>query len=131
MPVTWEIRGQILIVTLAGDYGFDEPVQAVTEALADTQFTPGTSLLVDARLSHARRTSEDFRTRATWVASLGSKGLSSRCAIVIAPEPHQFGMARMAASHHEIQGLEMSIFTDLEEAFRWLSNGNSFASSSK
>jgi hypothetical protein len=30
MPVTWEIRGQILIVTLAGDYGFDEPVHAVT-----------------------------------------------------------------------------------------------------
>jgi hypothetical protein len=57
MPVTWEIRGQILIVTLAGDYGFDEPVHAVTEALADTQFRSGTSLLVDARLSHARRSS--------------------------------------------------------------------------
>jgi hypothetical protein len=131
MAVTWEIRGLVLIVTLVGDYGFDEPVKAVTEALADAQLRPGTSLLVDARLSRARRTSEEFRTRATWVASLGSKGLSSRCAIVIAPEPHQIGMARMVATHHEIQGVEMSIFTDLEEALRWLSNGNSLTSSAK
>ena len=131
MAVTWEIRGLVLIVTLVGDYGFDEPIKAVAEALADAQFRPGTSLLVDARLSRARRTSEEFRTRATWVASLGSKGLSSRCAIMIAPEPHQIGMARMVATHHELQGLEMSIFNDLEEALRWLSNGNSLTSSAK
>jgi hypothetical protein len=132
MAVTWEIRGLVLIVTVAGDYGFDEPVRAVTKALADSQFRPGTSLLVDARLSRARRSSEEFRTRATWVASLvGSKGLSSRCAIVITPEPHQIGMARMVATHHELQGLEMSIFNDLEEAFRWLSNGDSLTSSAK
>ena len=131
MAVTWEIRGLVLIVTLVGDYAFDEPVRAVTEALADAQFRPGTSLLVDARLSHTRRSSEEFRTRAKWVASLASKGLSSRCAIVVAPEPHQIGMARMVATHHEIQGLEMSIFNDLEEALRWLSNGNSLTSSAK
>ena len=131
MAVTWEIQGLVLIVTLVGDYGFDEPVKAVTEALADAQFRPGTSLLVDARLSHAHRSSEEFRTRTKWVASLVPKGLSSRCAIVIAPEPHQIGMARMVATHHELQGLAMSIFNDLAEAFRWLSNGKSFTSSAK
>jgi len=129
MAVTWEIRGVVLIVTLTGDYGFEEPVRAVAEALANPQFKVGTSLLVDARLSHARRSSEEFRTRAKWLASLKSRGLSSRCAMVIANEPHQYGMARMAATHNEIQGLEMRIFTDFDEAFRWLSNGNSLTSS--
>lgn len=128
MPVTWEIRGRVLIVNLVGEYTFDEPVQAVMKALADTYFKAGTSLLVDTRLSRAKRSSEDFRQRALWVASLQSSGISARCAIVIAPELHQFGVARMAATHHEIQGLEMTIFSDREEAFRWLSNENSVTS---
>ena len=122
MPVTWEIRGQVLIVTLAGDYGFEEPVRAVQEAIADSAFQRGTSLLVDSRLSKTSRSSEEFRERARWLASLRDKGLSSRCAVVIGPEAHQFGMARMAATHHDLQGLELEIFTDLDEAVRWLSD---------
>jgi hypothetical protein len=36
------------------------------------------------------------------------------------PQPHQFGMARMAATHVEIQGMELEIFTDVDEASRFL-----------
>ena len=123
MPVTWEIRNRVLIVNLVGDYAFDEPVQAVNEGLLDPQFRPGTSLLIDARLAHAHRTSEDMRRRAEWVASLQPRGISSRCAIVIRPQPNQFGVARMARTHHEMAGLEMDIFTDFNEALSWLSTG--------
>ena len=129
MPVRWEIRGQVLIVTLVGDYSFEEPALAVKEAIADSGFQTGTSLLIDTRLSQTSRSSEEFRERAKWLASLQDKGLSSRCAVVIGPEPHQFGMARMAATHHDLQGLEMEIFTDLDEAFRWLSRTSSHNSS--
>jgi len=125
MPVTWEIRSQVLIVTLVGDYSFDEPVLAVNEAIADSGCQTGTSLLIDARFSKTSRSSEDFRERAKWLASLQDKGLSSRCAVVIGPEPHQFGMARMAATHHGLQGLDMEIFTDMGEALRWLSKTSS------
>ena len=116
MPVAWEIRDRVLIVKLVGDYHFDEPMQAVNEALLDALFRPGTSLLIDARLAHAHRTSEDMHLRAKWVASLQLKGVSSRCAIVMRPEPNQFGVARMATTHHEMAGLEMDIFTDCEKS---------------
>jgi hypothetical protein len=87
MPVRWEIRGQVLIVTLVGDYSFEEPALAVKEAIADSGFQTGTSLLIDTRLSQTSRSSEEFRERAKWLASLQDKGLSSRCAVVIGPEP--------------------------------------------
>lgn len=123
MPVAWELRDRVLIVKLVGEYDFDEPVEAVNAALLDPQFSPGTSLLIDARLAHAHRTSEDMHLRAKWVASLQPRGVSSRCAIVIRPQPNQFGVARMATTHHEMAGLEMDIFTDFEEALQWLSAG--------
>jgi len=123
MPVTWEIRGSVLVVTLVGDYGFYEPVAAITKAMLDPQFQAGTSLLIDARLSRISRSSEEFRERSVWMASLKAKGLSARCAIVISGEPHQFGMARMASIHLDLRGMELEIFTDLNEAERWLSKG--------
>jgi hypothetical protein len=131
MPVTWEIRDRVLIVNLVGNYAFDEPVQAVDEGLLDPQFRLGTSLLIDARLAHAHRTSEDMHRRAEWVASLQSRGISSRCAIVIRPQPNQFGVARMATTHHEMAGLEMDIFTDFEAAFRWLCAGGATSSATE
>jgi hypothetical protein len=124
MPVKWEIRGSVLVVKLVGDYGFNEPVQAVSEAMADPQFQAGTPLLIDARLSKTSRSSEEFRERAQWMASLQPKGLSSRCAMVISGQPHQLGMARMAAAHLDLRGMELEIFTDLDKALQWLSNGN-------
>jgi hypothetical protein len=83
MPVTWEIRNGVLIVALIRDYGFDEPVQAVTEALEDSRFRAGMSLLSDSRLSLVNLSWEAVRARAKWIASLRSSGFSSRCAIVI------------------------------------------------
>jgi hypothetical protein len=96
MPVNWEIRNSVVILTLAGHYSFEEPVQAVTDAMAAPRFQVGMALLIDARRSTISRSSDEFRERAWWMASLTSKGLSARSAIVISSEPHQFGLARMA-----------------------------------
>jgi hypothetical protein len=120
MPVTWEIRDTILVLTLVGDYHFQEPVEAVVTAVANPQFRPGGSLLIDARLSTSNRTSEDFRERARWMRSLRDRGVLSRFAIVISAQPHQFGLARMAATHLDTKGLDLEIFADMEEALSWL-----------
>jgi hypothetical protein len=120
MPVNWEIRNSVVIVTLTGHYSFQEPVQAVTEAMAAPRFRAGMALLIDARCSTSSRSSDEFRERAWWMASLASKGLSTRFAIVINSEPHQFGLARMAEIHLDIKGLELEIFTDLDDALQWL-----------
>jgi|SRR5579871_1571811 len=120
MPVVCEIRDSILLLTLIGEYTFAEPMRAITDAMADVRFRPGSPLLIDARLSKTSRSSEEFRERATWMASLREKGLGSRCAIVVNAEPHQFGMARMAGTHLDLQGMEVEIFTELQHAFGWL-----------
>jgi len=130
MPVTWEIRNSVLIVTLIGYYALDEPMQAVTDALADSRFRTGMSLLIDARSSLVNPSSEAVRARAKSIASLRSSGFSSRCAIVVGSEPHQYGIGRMEATYLEIEGLEVKIFTDLGEAWGWLSDGNAFGTAS-
>jgi hypothetical protein len=78
------------------------------------------ALLIDARRSTISRSSDEFRERAWWMASLASKGLSTRSAIVISSEPHQFGLARMADIHLDIKGLELELFTDLDDGLHWL-----------
>lgn len=120
MPVTWELRNRVLVVSLDGDYEYDAPVRAITEAMQHPSFLPGTMLLIDARLTTTRRSSEEFRERAIWMASLQAKGLASRCALVIPPQTHQYGLARMAATHVEMHGMELQIFTDMDAASQWL-----------
>src|SRR5262252_3861775 len=109
MPVTWELKDAILIVTLSGNAG-EEPANAILEAMADPRFRPGTSLLLDVRLAKDSPASADMRRRAAWVASLLPRGLNWRCAMVIGPKVHQYGLARMAATHLEFEGMEMEIF---------------------
>ena len=120
MPVTWEFQNSLLLVKLIGDYEYNAPVQAVSEAMRDPACLPRTMLLIDARLTTARRSSEEFRERAIWMASLQARGLGNRCALLINEQPHQFGLARMAATHVEMRGMKLGICTDMEEAARWL-----------
>jgi hypothetical protein len=120
MPVTWTFRDSVLVVTLVGEYAFEEPADAVNTAIEDPRFRWGTLLLIDARLSTTRRSSEEFRGRALWMASLLAKGLSPRCAIVVSSAVHQYGMARMAGIYLDLQGMTLEIFNDLEEAMDWL-----------
>jgi hypothetical protein len=120
MAVTWQFRGSVLVLTLVGKYTFEEPIQAVTDAIGNPQFRAGTSLLIDARRSETRRSSEEFRARAYWMASLVSQGISRRFAIVINSQPHQYGLARMAGIYLDLQEMTLEIFSDLEEAMRWL-----------
>jgi hypothetical protein len=119
VPVTWEIRGCTLVVTLRGNCG-DETVRAIAAAMQDPQFAPGKSLLFDARLATEHPTSADVQRRAAWVAALQSEGISRRCATVVGPKPYQYGLARMAATYLDFEGMEMEIFKEMEAAIDWL-----------
>jgi hypothetical protein len=121
MPVTWEIRDRILVITIVG-YAGEEPRAVIMEAIASPQFRPGTSVLFDVRQSTDNSTSDELRSRAQWLATLQAKGMASRCAIVVGPKAFQYGLARMAATHVEFQGMQLEIFQDMDEAERWLSN---------
>jgi hypothetical protein len=120
MPVTWEFRDSVLVVRLVGKYDFEEPIQAVNDAMSSPQFRAGTSLIVDARRSEARRSSEELRARAHWMASLVPQGMSPRFAIVISSKPHHYGLARLASIHLDLQNMTLEIFADFEEAMHRL-----------
>jgi hypothetical protein len=123
MPVTWELQDRLLVLHLIGNYDFDEPVRAVAAALTDPAFRSGTMLLVDARLSTTRRSSDELRERAIWMQSLTARGIAARSALLINSKPHQYGVARMAGAYVQMRGLEFEIFTDMEEASLWLLQG--------
>jgi hypothetical protein len=119
VPVTWEIRGYLLILTLSGDCG-DEPLGAIAQALEDSRFRPGKALLFDARLSTGHPSSSDVQRRAAYIASLRSEGVARRCATVVGAKPYQYGLARMAATYLDFEGMEMEIFKEMEVALDWL-----------
>ena len=84
MPVTWEFRGSVLVVTLAGECK-EEATTAINEAMANPAFKPGTSLLLDVRRA-GDPTPDELRRRAKSLGSRPAKGLSSRCAIGRGPQ---------------------------------------------
>jgi hypothetical protein len=129
MPVTCEIRDGVLIVTLTGTCG-DEVTPAISKAMDDPAFKVGTALLLDVRACTDYPSSNEFRQRAISLAGRQQKGLSSRCAAVIGKSSFEYGVARTASTHAEIQGVTMEIFTDFEEAMHWLRRANKPESSS-
>ena len=122
MPVKWELVDRMVLVTVVG-HGGEGTLKAIIEAIADPQFVPGTSALFDLRQATDNPSSREIAERAKWLASLCEKGLSSRCAIVIAP--HQFGRAGISDIHLETQGMQLEIFTNIDKARQWLENGPS------
>ncbi len=121
MPVTCGRQGSILTITVNGNYPFTELMDALQRALADPGRLPETALLFDERLSQASPPSEEVRNRVAWVASLRSQGVSRQCALLIRPEPHRYGLARMQSVYFELRGMQAEIFTDAAEAREWLS----------
>jgi hypothetical protein len=121
MPVSWELRGRILIVTVIEDWSGGGPASAIEAAMADERFQPGTSLVMDVRRSRMNPSESEVMARSQWLASLRSKGLSGRLAIVVGPQAYQFGVARMAQAYMEVSEMDVKIFRELEDALQWFS----------
>jgi hypothetical protein len=90
----------------------------------DPAFKVGTSLLLEVRACSVLPSSDELRQRAISLADRQRKGLSSRCAVVIGRSTFDYGVARMASTHADIQGVTMEIFTDFDEALHWLERAN-------
>jgi hypothetical protein len=120
MSITCEFRGPVLIVTLPTRHVFSELQEAVDRAIGSSDFRPGSTLLFDARLSSINPNSDEVRQRASWIAGLRGRGLSDRCAFVCRSEPLRFALGRMTSIMLDNLGIEMEVFTGMEEAFAWL-----------
>jgi hypothetical protein len=70
--------------------------------------------------STAKLWSKDRQVRAGWINSLLRQGISRRFGLVIGPDPHRYGLARMLSIYLEEQGVDLRIFHDREAALGWL-----------
>ncbi|MEW5917196.1 MAG: hypothetical protein AB1762_12365 [Gemmatimonadota bacterium] len=121
MPVHWEWRDSILLVTTIGAYGNDELSRAFVEIRADASFATGAPLVLDARESKAALTKDDIEWRVGGLAdTLKDEGFGLHIALVVTGrEPHRYGLARMVQVLTEPKGFDCQVFTDLDEALRW------------
>jgi hypothetical protein len=119
MPATWNICGDLVTLTITaganGDLG-----RAIGEAMSSRKFPATPSVLFDVRRATENPTPEILRLRAGRIATLVSRRPGSRCALVVGPRPHQYGLARMLSVFLGTEGIESEVFTKIREARRWL-----------
>jgi len=120
VPVTWEFRGTVLLMTTTERYTNEELREAADRALGDPRFQPGTPVLFDGRLSDTPLAIADIHWRVGWVGSLRSRGASPRFAILVRAQPHRRGLARMLSALLEGHGVDLQLFGEIDEALGWL-----------
>lgn len=117
MPVDWEVRGNVLVVRFAGDFGVPDIEKTRDEVKASPAFRPGLKLLLDARRSEAPTTTTRMQSYTAMVGSL--RGLAFERHWAIVPKTGsavRFGMARVLASYLSMKGIEMLVTTSFEDA---------------
>lgn len=121
MPVSWEWRDSVLLVTTIGRYANQELADAFVKMSADTRFVRGTPVVFDARRSEAELTKGDIDWRvASFADSLQRAGFGPKLAFVLTKdEPHRYGIARMVQALSQLQGFDTQIFGDVEAALCW------------
>lgn len=121
MPITWEFRPRVLLVTTLGVYANEDLVRAVEEITQDPRFNSGLTVVFDARLSGAPLTKDDIAWRVNALANdLWRRGFGRRMAFVVpADRPERYGVGRMVQMMTESKGFEIEIFREFDEAMRW------------
>jgi len=120
MSVAWELRGPVLVVTTSGAYTNEEVDTALGAGAADPRRVPGTLVLFDGRQSQAKLTKGDMEWRAARLESLPRLGFGPRVAFVVNAQPHRFGLGRMLELRLEPRGVDVRIFSDMDQAWAWL-----------
>jgi hypothetical protein len=123
VPVGWEYRGAVLVLSFTGVVEREDIEGALDGALSDPRCRPALGLLWDARRSETPVSADDIAWRFDLVSSLADRGLVSRAALLVSSdwslmfEHFRFDMQR--AFHN----LQVDAFTDDAAALAWLERG--------
>lgn len=120
MPVISDFQDEIFVVTVVGDYTYDEYVEAVVRGFSDPKFASTTPVLVDSRESAASPSSEDVRNVGRRILGRRPAGHIGNWAAVTNTQPLRYGSARMGGLTMASLGLEVQIFTDMDAALAYL-----------
>lgn len=120
MAATYEIRGELVHIELAGEYSVENVEEILKAALDDAQYPSEARLLFDVSQSTslAERSVKDLRHMAEFLAKL-SPMFGDRIAIVAGNKLH-YGMMRMGEVYSETSGLTAEVFFTAEDATKWL-----------
>ncbi len=116
MPVSWEVRGTVLVFSVIGLVESEEVERALVEAVSTRG--PGTLLLWDARRAEVILSSDELARRFDLVSSLGDRGLLRRAALLVEKEH----IAALFASEmpKAFPRLPVATFRDEAAALAWL-----------
>jgi hypothetical protein len=123
MAISWGIEGFFVAITDA-DTGAEEFYATVGDALSNPMVKRGMPMLVDRRSATDNPPLCELQSRAQWISTFLCDNSSPRCAFVVRQRPHRhYGLARAITAYLEFRGITAEIFTEIEDAERWLRNG--------
>lgn len=123
VPVAWNIRGVVVTITITLRANSDLR-KALVEAMSSPEFPRLPALLLDVRRSTENPSPDVLRLRAGWIGTLLAHRYGSRCALLVGPRLHHYGLARMLAVFLETEGVKSEVFTRSKEARKWLTHGD-------
>jgi hypothetical protein len=107
-------------LTFAGTYSLEQVERAFAAVLDGTEDDCGKGLIVDATDSETEFTEQELRTLADFLARRRER-LGHRMAVVVAVENKvHYATSRMLAAYAEPMDLVVGVFTDMDEAARWI-----------
>jgi hypothetical protein len=113
-----ESDGTILVLVTGARFTTNELSDVVKSAFDDPAVRPPVKLLLDSRGSRENASAEEVQRR---VSMFGSRLdlFVPRVAVVVSDDLHH-GIARIGAALVEEYSVNLSIFRNFDEAFRWL-----------
>ena len=115
---------RIVWIEITGELRESELVDLAEKLASDESFAPGHSELVDLRgLVHTDVTPTVLRQVAGIFARTDRHPELTRVAMC-APLDLAFGLSRMYEAYRESSGVKLRVFRTLEEAERWLADGD-------
>ena|ERR1051325_96504 len=121
MPVTYDASGEVIRIICGPEFTYQEFSNAIEAAMSDPGFSPETPFLFDYQLYTGNIPQGVIRTRAHYLGALKGK-ISSRIAILVS-DPFHYGLGRMFQVYTSNYGYQIEIFTDPEQAEKFLLSG--------
>ena len=121
MPIRAEIdeREALLKFEIAGDWTTEEMERSTLEGVRAIAGRDGYDALCDLTRTARASTPAEIRRLVQILTEEGS-ALRARRAAMVVGNPTSYGMMRMLAAHAEPIGIEVRIFTSIEEAMKFL-----------
>ena len=116
---SYTVRNRLAEVSIEGDFTESEIRDLKAKLDGDPQVSAATGLLIDVRELDGWSASREGLQDLASLWSAGNYGEGRRCAVIV-DRPLLHGFARLVGVYSERHGVEMRVFWDRDEGFRWL-----------